>query len=954
MSKSNGEKSVELVQPRFLENCESLVHRPDCESVYFTQLLDLVQERGSGEFMPVVHPAELIRGIGKFGNSMPAAVAKLQALRGLLIADGSAPPTRHRVLARKIETAHRKSRKAARMKGKKEATERLPYAISDEALSSLVRGQRLADSSTTASHLPRNGMDTMQTVRDTVRDLLGQLEEIRHASIVDHRLRPTIAIGVRYRQEWCSQGYNRGDLIRSIPLTADSRKEIVVKTWRVKNERREENESVEANISNEYVGDEKWSLAVQKQTSVEMNQSLDARLNVRGDVTIPVKKVPVKVGGEAGGESSTDLNVKNSITETEEALKNTTVKAANSLKNMVSSSVETSEETGFESTVTDTIVNPNKCNTLTYHFFEIIETFRLKTRVEELAPFVLIPLGYPNVTKEWLLCHECLLRKHLPCSDLYAGFDAARLILANQRLGHFTAEGDEGDSQTDALLTMIEQILSSYHALQNATLLPTPGDNEDLGTVVQESIDWWIDKGGDLVVDGGKFIGDAVDAASNVVEITEDVVELVEDGVEAAGDVAKAAWESLFPPQASTAMFAMTAMPPGSFIYHEAPRLTAPGPGSFIYHEVTKLATPEILAALASLEAAYESIKNMPSGPARSQAIYTALQAFFSTIGDVDEAFRKVDIGLFIAVVSAVGVTAISGSLLATLSAALLLGTAGGAAALLPIVIGLGVGAGLSTSALAGLFAGFAIDQMSDADLMPDDRGLKASIHGLYGLYQQLGQALNLPVLGTDPTPEEVAAYERIRREREQQRRELAEAQVELERLICHIEEHIAHYFQIVAASIPTADVARLIEERFNIPGHVVELKFSHFVGDRAGLRVLDNAWLRLSGFDFEKELETIQASGITDTVENDTEVVLPTRGMLVEPMLGECCACDDFVKAHREKDLMMKDQEIIQTQLETERLRKRLEAGLLGDPTPFESTNSVLLDIDEEAHRDD
>ena len=76
------------------------------------------------------------------------------------------------------------------------------------------------------------------------------------------------------------------------------------------------------------------------------------------------------------------------------------------------------EEAGSEITQTETIINPNKCNTLTYHFREIAEKFSITTKLEDLEPLLLLPLPLPNVTHDWLLCNECAIRDYLPC-DIY-------------------------------------------------------------------------------------------------------------------------------------------------------------------------------------------------------------------------------------------------------------------------------------------------------------------------------------------------------------------------------------------------------------------------------------------------------------------------------------------------------------------------------------------------------
>ncbi len=62
-------------QPRFFNACELLSRREDYESVYYTQLLDLVREAKPGRFVPVVHPVDLFHAIAEFGDPCLASAA---------------------------------------------------------------------------------------------------------------------------------------------------------------------------------------------------------------------------------------------------------------------------------------------------------------------------------------------------------------------------------------------------------------------------------------------------------------------------------------------------------------------------------------------------------------------------------------------------------------------------------------------------------------------------------------------------------------------------------------------------------------------------------------------------------------------------------------------------------------------------------------------------------------
>lgn len=157
--------------------------------------------------------------------------------------------------------------------------------------------------------------------------------------------------------------------------------------------------------------------------------------------------------------------------------------------------------------------------------------------------------------------------------------------------------------------------------------------------------------------------------------------------------------------------------------------------------------------------------------------------------------------------------------------------------------------------------------------------------------------------------------------------------------------KNLSYYHQEILKAMPEAELVNKLTGQFNIPRHAVEFKISGFVEHRAAFRVLDLEWLQQSGLDFEQA--AMEAERIRQSLpEPESQcITMPTRGMTVEPVLGECCACDDFIKQHRDKDLLLKDAEVLSAQLENQRLEKRLAAGLLGDPTPFESGNRTIVD---------
>ena len=666
-------------------------------------------------------------------------------------------------------------------------------------------------------------------------------------------------------------------------------------------------------------------------------------------MTIPVKGVPVKVGAGGGAQSQTSGGVSTTITETEEDIKQSTVKSANALKKSVSSTVETAEETGLETTVTDTIVNPNKCHSLTYHFFEIQETFAVKTALEKIEPYLLIPLEPVEPTKAWLLCHECILKKHIPCESYYQGFEAAKKLLVNENLGLFmgTLQDEQIDQMVETILEAVRQVLRAYLSLANATLLPVGGTDES-GNILEDIWNAIEDGGNALAEEWNRFTEDPVgyveDKGEDLVDVLEEgasnLAETLESGFSSAVDTAGGVLGGLFGQ-------AQTALP--SHVSGQARSVAPGGIGSYIYWEVLKITAPEIEAALSGLNSAVAQIESMPAGPARTQALFSALQAFFSTIGDVNEAFAKVDTGLFYLMAGTTLAGVAGAGLLATLAGAAMLITGGGAA-VAAIAAGaafLGIAATEALVGLGGAILAYLGDEAGVTDLAPDDQGLQSAIQGLYGLFQQMGQAVSLPAPPQDGSPEAVAAYERALAEMKSERQESAQASVEYERLACHIREHRAFYLEVVARSLSEADIRRRLSEEFNIPPHVVEAKFSGFIGNRAALRVRDLEWLKLSGYDFQKTLEDLKKKNLFERKPEKLDITMPTLGVVVEPALGQCQACDDFIVQHRKMDLKAKEEELAQAHQETLRLKKRIDKGLLGDPTPFEGANNLSVEVE-------
>ncbi|WP_114751961.1 phage tail tape measure protein [Pleomorphovibrio marinus] len=786
-------------------------------------------------------------------------------------------------------------------------------------------------------------------------------------------LEPLLALGVRYRQEWCSEGYRRGRLVRSIPLTPNETVEIITKMWDRRTERRQRVESVQEDISTEFVGDEKWSLSTTKQVSATLTGSanLNSSLSKGVEVSLPIEVINLgaKLGEKMGGDIGAKGTFESSIKQTEEQIRQATLTSAHHLKNSVTSTVEMAHEVGREVTHTQSISNTNRCHSLTYHYFEVVEDFSVFTRAEEVAPYLLIPLGYPNITKEWLLCHECLLRRFLPCETYYNGFDAAKQLLANEKLGLFQGALSDPvvNNSAAAMETLVQMVLGIYRKLAEANIFfsgdfsGSPLDDamscvtnpRECANITWEWLANFLSLDSDQPSSGGT--GPSL-IPDNVANCIDEMLEMAEnapipthfldgDALEAWKDVAQKAFScggeavsalcSIAPEvvrafmctgggtQVQPQMSASTALlaSPGGF---EA------GPGSYLYWQILRTVSPELELALATLAARYEQVRMLPEGAQRNRALVEAVATFINQAGDMQAAFSKIDM-----ITTAMGVGGIS--------AVTALASVGGPGAMISTAI---------SATITTLLAVFG-DDNGMLDLIPDDEGLKNHMMSLYGHYLSMAQfAGEVAMLGANATIEERAQYERMLQERRQEQRKYAQLRVEYERLVCHIRKNLAYYAQVVWTQMGTADIQRLLE-KFDLPLYAVEHRWSGFVGNRAAVLITDPESVLGDDFDWSAAKEQLVVEEILKDTREPLCLTMPTAGMTVEPALGLCNGCEDFVRTHRELDLNVRRAEVHkakaeaeQAVLEAERFKKRLAKDLLGDPTPYEGANSVTVQV--------
>lgn len=289
------------------------------------------------------------------------------------------------------------------------------------------------------------------------------------------------ALGIEYQQTWKRISQHRGRLLGSAPLGLyPATREITVHSWEKRFAKRTLNEALEEARTLEIGATDRWSLAAKKQFVTQSNSTFNPAATLNS-VTIPAGSTAVTLGGNLGISGTLTTGTANTLERGSEFITENTAKAIDSIKTTRATTIEESTEVGEERTGTETLANPNRCNTLTYCFYEVIEHCEIVSRPVDVDLFLFVPLPYQEkITLDWLLANECALRPLVPCEPLQQGFDAARKLrtaelVRQQRLENLEDAGaatgattPARDTALEAVVTAVDRLLDTYEKLSGA------------------------------------------------------------------------------------------------------------------------------------------------------------------------------------------------------------------------------------------------------------------------------------------------------------------------------------------------------------------------------------------------------------------------------------------------------------------------------------------------------
>ena len=158
-----------------------------------------------------------------------------------------------------------------------------------------------------------------------------------------------------------------------------------------------------------------------------------------------------------------------------------------------------------------------------------------------------------------------------------------------------------------------------------------------------------------------------------------------------------------------------------------------------------------------------------------------------------------------------------------------------------------------------------------------------------------------------------------------------ATAEVEFERLRCHLEENWLHYNQAVWSREDHGQRFMRLQAYGPIAA-IIENELLGFYGDRAAYPLRDvTAISEVDLTQLQDELEREIEDG-----EGDPLVIsMPTAGLLLEAVTGDCDACEEFIRDSRHSDLRLQAAKAAQAETEASRLQARVDEADLSDPSP-------------------
>lgn len=264
-----------------------------------------------------------------------------------------------------------------------------------------------------------------------------------HPGMTDDQMNwqmPTVTLYVPIVQNWTSNGYLRGNLINTFSLAPQEQITVEVFSWDRRKSESETTLSRESQQSVEQSFSTKATQEIIDKTSQENGWKLGAQVGFQ------IPQIGLNAGVDGSIQNSNEASLTNTLTNVSESV----AKVAASVKSSQQTKVTEAQEYGTEERITRKFQNPNFGRVLHFDCFEVLQDWTVTTSYDfaKARPCVLLPAidlmngidsANTGALAAALLGLEGQLFDHVP-ARLQGGFEAARLILAWERICQFSCD----------------------------------------------------------------------------------------------------------------------------------------------------------------------------------------------------------------------------------------------------------------------------------------------------------------------------------------------------------------------------------------------------------------------------------------------------------------------------------------------------------------------------------
>lgn len=174
---------------------------------------------------------------------------------------------------------------------------------------------------------------------------------------------------------------------------------------------------------------------------------------------------------------------------------------------------------------------------------------------------------------------------------------------------------------------------------------------------------------------------------------------------------------------------------------------------------------------------------------------------------------------------------------------------------------------------------------------------------------------------------------------------QVAEAQVQFEQLRCHIDDNWLHYMQAMwLHEHPDERFLRL--QGRGVVATILDNDLVGFLGHKAAYPIRDVDVAAVKPWIDFADLKQKAKDELEREESKPQLITLPTHGTILEAIVGECDACEDFIKQSRVIDLRVQEAKAQEEESEAARYKKRVDSGDYADPKSL-TAGKVVIRID-------